>query len=74
MKMVDKARRSSLSIMKGFLLMKREFLALLKLSTCPSTLAYHKVSHLSIKDTFKHIEHCICLSATFDLRALSFAA
>lgn len=48
------------------LFMKREILALLKLSNGLSTLAYHKVSHLSIKDTFKHIEHCVYLSGIFD--------
>lgn len=52
MKMLDKARRPFLPISEGFLLMKTEFLALLKLSTCPSTLVYHKVSHLPYQRHF----------------------
>lgn len=52
--------------------MKREILALPKLSNCPSTLAYHKVSHLFIKDAFERTECCLCLSAAFDLKVLSF--
>lgn len=51
---------------------KKGNLALLKLSNCPSTPAFQKVSHLSIKDTLNHTERYVYFKGLFDFRALSF--
>lgn len=70
MKMVDKAWRPSLYFIgNSFFFIKRDILALLKLSNCPSTLACHKVSHLSIKDTLNHTEHCVYLNSILILES-----